>query len=141
MESGDDGRADDREVRLTEVGALGQERFAGGFGECIRKAVAEIEGGGVPAFSVLAPGGSGQFGLFRVHGNDLQIGAHDEEVEFAASCFALAGFDETPVSSMLAADTRRLPAAVMALRGIVARSGSPKKIDAKADVSITISLA
>ncbi len=46
------------------------------------------------AFSVFAPGGAGEIGLFGVYRRDLEIGADDEEVELAARCFALPGFED-----------------------------------------------
>jgi hypothetical protein len=82
----------DHDVRLTEVGALGEYWFAGRFGQGIYQAVAEIEGGGVVTFSVSAPRGTSEVGLFGVHGDDLQTRADDEEIELAAGGFPLPGF-------------------------------------------------
>src|SRR5579862_2165767 len=44
------------------------------------------------AFSVFAPSRARQVGLLGIDGNDLQIGADDEEVELPASRFALSSF-------------------------------------------------
>ena len=45
-------------------------------------------------FSVFAPGGAGEVGLFGVHRHDLEIGSDDEEIEFAAGGFTLSSFED-----------------------------------------------
>jgi len=44
------------------------------------------------ALPVLSPGGAGQFCLFGIHRNDLEIRADDEEIELAPGRLALPGF-------------------------------------------------
>ena len=46
------------------------------------------------AFSVPAPCGAGKFCLFGIDRDDLEIGAHDEEIELASSSFALPALEE-----------------------------------------------
>ena len=50
----------------------------------------------MPALSVLAPGRTGEVSLFGVYRYDLQIGAHDEEIELTARSFPLPTFDNHP---------------------------------------------
>src|SRR5216684_5289338 len=51
------------DVRLAEVVALEEDRFACRFGEGVGKTVAEIEAGGMAAFPVVGVGLAGQEGL------------------------------------------------------------------------------
>jgi hypothetical protein len=44
------------------------------------------------AFAVFAPGRSRNFDLFAVYGDQLEIGADNEEVEFAARSLTASGF-------------------------------------------------
>jgi hypothetical protein len=48
----------------------------------------------VPAFPIFAPCRAREISLFGVYRYDLQIGTDDEEIEFAASSFALPGFKD-----------------------------------------------
>ncbi len=80
-------------IRLGEVRALRQQRFAGGFGEGVGKAVAEIQPCGVTAFAVLAPGRAGEVCEFGVDGNNLDLGADDKEIELPACATAFAALD------------------------------------------------
>ena len=45
-------------------------------------------------FSEAAPGRTGQVSLFAVDGRDLEIGADDEEIEFAAGRLSLSRFED-----------------------------------------------
>ena len=81
------------DIGETEICSLGEQRLAGGLGQGIGEAVTKIQRGGVAAFSVFAPGGAGEIGLFGVYGYDLEIGADDEEIELASSGFAATGFE------------------------------------------------
>src|ERR1039458_1440953 len=82
----------DRDIREGEIRSFSQQRFAGRFGEGVREAVTEVEGRRVAAFSVSAPRGAGEIGLFSIYGNDLKINANDEEIEFAAGSVTATGF-------------------------------------------------
>jgi hypothetical protein len=83
----------DRDIGETEICSLGQQRLTSGFGQGVGEAVSEIQGGGVAALAVLAPGGAGEVGLFGVYGYDLKIRAEHEEIELASSGFTATGFE------------------------------------------------
>jgi hypothetical protein len=83
----------DGDIGETEICSFRQQRLAGGLGQGVRETVTKIQGRGMAAFSVFAPGGAGEVGLFGVYGYDLKIRADHEEVELASSGFAAADFE------------------------------------------------
>jgi hypothetical protein len=83
----------DCDVGEAEIGSLREKRLTGGFGEGIGETVAKIERRRVPAFSIFAPRGAGEVGLFGVYGNDLETGPNNEQVKFTACGLALPSFE------------------------------------------------
>jgi hypothetical protein len=82
----------ERDIGFGEFCAFCQQRLASEFGESVREAIAKVKPGGMPAFSILAPAGTSDVGLFGIEGHHLQIRANREEIEFAAGTFSLTTF-------------------------------------------------
>ena len=62
-----------RNVCLSKILTLEQERFAGDLGKRIGKAVAEVEGGAVAAFAEAAEGIDGDQDMLRSQRSDVRI--------------------------------------------------------------------
>jgi hypothetical protein len=81
------------DIGLGEIIAFEQERLASRAGERVGEHVAEIETGGVTALAEASVRAS-RFGhVFRINGDDHNVGFLDERIEFASTGLAFAGLD------------------------------------------------
>ena len=92
------------------------------------------------AFSILAPCGAGEVGLFGLDGYDLQMGTNHEQIELAARRFALSGLKDD--SSFEHARSGYQPTSCCSdgRERNFWRSGALKQMAANAEVSMTINL-
>ncbi len=89
--------------------AFEEERFAGGFGEGVGKAVAEVEGGGMSSFAEVGIGLACNMGLFFGDGFDGDAGAAHQGVELAAAgVFGLSFNDDRGFNEVGRGDARDL---------------------------------